>query len=125
MTTENVLHIAGGSLLIGLSLFCANLLLLRTSNRHVYNPLALFFMAEAAAEAPPLIGGIAELQGAHDVARAIWPLNLPAALMLAPLFWLYVRALTTEGSARDVPLKALHAAPALVVLSDGVVAIAR
>ncbi|MEM7487955.1 MAG: helix-turn-helix transcriptional regulator [Pseudomonadota bacterium] len=116
MTTEDVLYIAGGSLLVGLSIFCANLLLLRRSNRHVHGPLALFFLAQAAAEAPLLIGRIAEIQGAHAAARVIWPLNLPTALMLAPLFWLYVRALTTEGRVRDVPLKALHVAPALVGL---------
>ncbi|MEM7641987.1 MAG: helix-turn-helix transcriptional regulator [Pseudomonadota bacterium] len=116
MTQEDILYFAGGSLLVGLSIFSANLLLLRPSHRHVYGPLALFFLAEAATEAPMLIGRIAASQGADAAARLIWPLNLMPALMLAPLFWLYVRALTTEGRARDVSHKALHMAPPLLGL---------
>ncbi len=113
MTSEELLYFGVGSFLIGLSLFCANLLILRQRHRHIHLPLALFFLAEAASSAPLLFDAIAKVYDADDLLRVLTPLNLPFSMMLAPLFWLYVRGLTTEGSYADLRYKVLHAVPAL------------
>lgn len=114
MTSEELLYFGVGSFLIGISLFCAHLLLLRKDHRQVYWPLGLFFLAEAASSAPMVLDAIAEVYGAGDLVRSLGPLNLPFSMVLAPLFWLYVRGLTTEGSYVDLRYKFLHAVPAVI-----------
>ncbi len=100
------------STLAGLCLFCANLLLLRRRDEGVYVPLALLFMFQGLSFSPDLIadaiyGSDAQTSWQIYLNVLISPLDLASPL----LFWLYVRALTTEGPVRAVPGKFWHAAP--------------
>ncbi len=100
------------STLVGLCLFCANLLLLRRRDEGVYVPLALLFLFQGLSFLPDLI---AEAIYGPD-AQTSWQIYLnvlisPLDLASPLLFWLYVRALTTEGPVMVVPGKFWHAAP--------------
>lgn len=103
--------LGSAAFLLGLSLICANLLLLRKTHRRVYLPLALFFVAEAlnccltifsAADGPDTAAVLVKLANA---------ITVPIAMTQAPLFWLYVRALTSEDDEERVRYKMLHLLP--------------
>lgn len=111
MTSAEFLYLVFGSFLVGLSLFCANLLFVQKNHRQVYWPLGLFFVAEAASSVSLVLDAVAQVYDAADLVRILVPLNMPFSLMLAPLFWLYVRGLTAEPGCRDLRHKGLHAAP--------------
>lgn len=113
MTGGELLYFGFGCFLIGLSLFCANLLFLRKRHRQVYWPLALFFVAEVVSSIPMILDAVAEIYDADTLVLWLQPLNLPSSMMLAPLFWLYVRGLTTEGSLSDVRYRFAHLLPVL------------
>lgn len=113
MSSEELLYFGFCSFILGVSIFCANVLLLKKQHRQIYWPLGLFFVAEAASSAPTILNVIATQQGLDNLEIFLMPLNLPFSMMLAPLFWLYVRGLTTEGSFADLKYKVLHAVPAM------------
>ncbi|WP_299781165.1 AraC family transcriptional regulator [uncultured Roseobacter sp.] len=113
MSSEELLYFGFCSFLLGVSLFCANVLLLKKQHRQIYWPLGLFFVAEAASSAPTILNTIGTGHGFDGLIKFLLPLNLPFSMMLAPLFWLYVRGLTTEGSFSDLRYKVLHAIPAI------------
>lgn len=100
---------------VGMCLFCGTLLLPRARGERYSLPLALMF----------LFLGLSALPGVAGV--AFWPqeeirhqtfalelLLLPLELCAPFLFWLYVRALTTEGDPERVERKALHILPVLL-----------
>lgn len=113
MSSEELLYFGFCSFMLGVSIFCANVLLLKKQHRQIYWPLGLFFVAEAASSAPTILNVIATQRGMDEFIMLLAPLNLPFSMMLAPLFWLYVRGLTTEGSFSDLRYKILHAVPAM------------
>ncbi len=122
MTLAEILSSLFTPFSLGVSLFAAHVLLLRRDNRRIYVPLALFFLAQAILElhrllflgallwklSPDLSGLVPAL---HGPMRLLVGLALPAIVSLAPLFWLYVDALTREERApwHQWPL---HFAPA-------------
>ncbi|MBL1435422.1 MAG: helix-turn-helix domain-containing protein [Rhodobacteraceae bacterium] len=100
------------SILTGVCLFCANLLFLRRRDESVYVPLALLFLFQGLSFLPDLV---ADVIYGPDV-QVSWRIYLnvlisPLDLASPLLFWLYVRALTTEGPAVAVPGKVWHAGP--------------
>ncbi|MCG3267880.1 AraC family transcriptional regulator [Yoonia sp. I 8.24] len=100
------------STLAGLCLFCANLLLLRRRDEGVYVPLALLFLFQGLSFLPDLIadaiyGPDAQTAWQIYLNVLISPLDLASPL----LFWLYVRALTSEGPVMPVSCKFWHAGP--------------
>ncbi|WP_417840185.1 helix-turn-helix transcriptional regulator [Tritonibacter scottomollicae] len=130
MTLAEILNALSAPLSLGIALFAAHVLLLRRDNRCIYVPLALFFIAQGVLELHRLLflgalmwklsTDLSDLAPAlHGPMRLLTALTFPALLALAPLFWLYVDALTRETRApwRHWPL---HFAPALFA---GVVAL--
>jgi len=123
MTLAEILNALSAPLSLGIALFAAHVLLLRRDNRRIYVPLALFFLAQAVLElhrllflgalmwklSPDLTGLEPALGGPM---RVLMALTLPAIVALAPLFWLYVDALTRETHTPWRHLR-LHFAPAL------------
>jgi len=110
-----ILMLITQSIIVGLCLFCANLLMLRRRDEVIYVPLALLFLFQALSYLPRVI-----LEGiiAADLSE-IWEFHFQA--VTAPLefaspflFWLYVRALTIEGEVTPVPRKWLHAIPIII-----------
>ena len=89
----------------------------------VYIPLALFFIINALTELPPLF-----MQPAVLASDAFWPrliatAFLPLHLLLAPLFWVYVRTLTAEQQIVWQQTDLRHCVPALVALAAPVIAV--
>jgi AraC-like DNA-binding protein len=113
MTSVDLLIFGSSCLLFGVSLFCANLLLLQ-DRYGICRPLVLFCMIQALLEGlviPMVAGGPALAQVAVALNAVI---ALPLTLMLAPLFWLYVRRLTAEDQDDPIRWKALHLLPILI-----------
>ncbi|WP_284163535.1 helix-turn-helix transcriptional regulator [Frigidibacter sp. SD6-1] len=105
------------ALLLGVSLFCANLLVLRRDHAWVYWPLALFCLIEATMELPIVVEPFLTGAGARDILVRLSMFTLPLAFLLAPLFWLYARGLTSEGDPGDIPFRMLHLVPPGVALA--------
>ncbi|QBY01943.1 AraC family transcriptional regulator [Rhodophyticola sp. CCM32] len=101
---------------LGVALFCANQLFLHQRNQRIYVPLALFF----AAQTINFLVGIIDLlwgQYGYEVMIARWgSITLPATLAQPLLFWLYVRALTSEDGANRIAHKGWHALPLVLSL---------
>ncbi|KHA51283.1 helix-turn-helix domain-containing protein [Sulfitobacter geojensis] len=100
--------------LTGICLFCAHLLMLRRRDPGVYLPLALLFLFQGVST------GFAVLAETYDPANAglLSRINLvTGALEIATpfLFWVYVRALTTEGQAERIPKLRNHIVPIVLV----------
>lgn len=111
MTEPQLLFLGLDAMRIGLALFCANLLFLRRTDREVYWPLGAFFLAEAITTLPLLAehGGLQVAAG--DPVLLLAHLTVPFDMTMAPLFWLYVRGLTSAGRLGDIRYKALHLLP--------------
>ncbi len=97
------------------SLYCANMLLLRQRNQRVYVPLALFFVANALLFLPTFIG---HLWPEPEAMRITWPLaiSMTPLIFLQPFFfWLFVRGLSAEDGVPLIKNKLLHAIPHVMV----------
>jgi len=76
---------------LGISLLAAQLLALRGKHLAVYLPLSLFFVANAMTDISSLVS-VPALALIGGVGMPIFTLALiPLQLLLAPLFWIYVR----------------------------------
>jgi len=100
--------------LTGICLFCAHLLMLRRRDPGVYFPLALLFLFQG------ISTGVAVLTEAYDPSGAgvLSRINLiTGALEIACpfLFWVYVRALTTEGVPERIANLRNHIVPIVFV----------
>jgi len=83
---------------LGQSLLAAHLFVRRVSHSNVYLPLAMFFTANAVVQLCFIIRGSMFL-GADPVSLSLVTLfKLLVELLLPPLFWIYVRELTSEHS---------------------------
>ncbi|MCY1127040.1 helix-turn-helix transcriptional regulator [Frigidibacter sp. RF13] len=116
MTGTALFSFGSSALLFGVSLFCANLLLLRRDHAWVYWPLAIFCLTEAALELPAIIEPFVTSDPARALLMRFSLLTLPLAFLLAPLFWIYARGLTSEGEPGEIPYKLLHLLPAMLAL---------
>ncbi|WP_187428589.1 hypothetical protein ROLI_044900 [Roseobacter fucihabitans] len=102
---------------LGVTLFCTNQLFLHQRHQRVYVPLALFFAAQS------LVGivSIGDLLWGVDGYEAMFArwgsLSVPFTLMQPFLFWLYVRALTSEEEVDRITHKGWHALPLLMSIS--------
>lgn len=100
--------------LVGICLFSAHLLMLRRRDPGVYLPLALLFLFQGIAAGVALFADVVDRSGDGWVSRV----NLmTGALEIAIpfLFWVYVRALTTEGETERIPKLWKHILPIVVV----------
>ncbi|UWR14045.1 AraC family transcriptional regulator [Sulfitobacter sp. M368] len=100
--------------LTGICLFCAHLLMLRRRDPGVYFPLALLFLFQG------ISTGVAVLTEAYDPSGTgvLSRINLiTGALEIACpfLFWVYVRALTTEGVPERIANLRNHIVPIVFV----------
>ncbi|WP_299740772.1 helix-turn-helix transcriptional regulator [uncultured Roseobacter sp.] len=111
MTKAEVFMLGSAAFLLGLSLICANLLLLRKTHRRVYLPLALFFVAEALNCCLTIFSAANGPETAPVLVKLANAITVPIAMTQAPLFWLYVRALTSEDDEERVRYKMLHLLP--------------
>lgn len=105
---------------LGVALFCANQLFLRQRHQRVYILLALFFAVQSLAE---IITIIEYTRPDDDSRRQLlrwFSLAYPVMLAQPLLFWLYVRALTSEDEPSRITHKIWHALP--LVLSICLVA---
>lgn len=96
---------------VGVCLFCAHLLLVRRRDPGVYLPLALFFLFHGSAT---LVLVLTDAAGAAERVGALMRVNTLFALLEIPgpfLFWLYVRGLTSEGDATQIPKLRYHLVP--------------
>lgn len=113
MTFENLDSVIN-VVLTGICLFSAHLLLLRRRDPGVYLPLALLFLFQGTSTGFALLTEVFDPDGTGAMSRV----NLiTGALEIAIpfLFWVYVRALTTEGEMERVPKLWKHIAPIVVV----------
>ena len=106
---SDAFELAIAGMIVGQALLALALLPLSQASVPMRRALALFFAALAAFEAYPLVA-----QAGEQAAVAYFYLSLPAALVIAPALWLYLRAATnalpaTAGSWR-------HLLPALLAL---------
>lgn len=96
---------------VGICLFCANLLLLRRRDPGVYLPLAIFFLFQGISSVLVIFAfGGDEI----DMSAPITKVSIVFGVLeiASPfLFWLYVRALTTEGEMRSVQKLHFHIIP--------------
>tara|TARA_R110002049_G_C9168976_1_gene561695 strand:- start:1483 stop:2709 length:1227 start_codon:yes stop_codon:yes gene_type:complete len=113
MKSAELLHLSFGSFLVGLSLFCANLLFVQKEHRQVYWPLGLFFLSEGISSLTLVLDAVANVYDIREISRYYMPLSMPFAMAQVPLFWMYVRGLTADASHLDIRYKGWHAAPAL------------
>lgn len=113
MKSAELLHLSFGSFMVGLSLFCASLLFAQKEYRQAYWPLGLFFLSQGISSLTLVLDAVANVYDIRQVSRYYLPLSMPFALLQVPLFWMYVRGLTTEASHLDIKYKGWHAAPAL------------
>ena len=113
MKSAELLHLSFGSFMVGLSLFCASLLFVQKEYRQAYWPLGLFFLSQGISSLTLVLDAVANVYDIRQVSRYYLPLSMPFALLQVPLFWMYVRGLTTEASHLDIKYKEWHAAPAL------------
>ncbi|MGB3553832.1 MAG: helix-turn-helix transcriptional regulator [Jannaschia sp.] len=101
---------------LGMALFCANQLFLHQRNQQVYVPLALFFAAQAIGMSFGITVLLSTGYG-YDAIIGRWgSITLPVALVQPLLFWLYVRALTSEDDANRITHKGWHALPLVLAL---------
>ncbi|WP_179379071.1 helix-turn-helix domain-containing protein [Jannaschia marina] len=96
MTSGETLQFAADMFLMGLSAICAIQLFQRQEDRRVYLPLALFFTAQVAILVPTLLDRTIAGSEPALALRLATAASLPIITTMAPLFWLYVRMLTSE-----------------------------
>lgn len=99
------------SFLFGMSGFCANSLLLRGGHRQTNWPLALFFVVQSITLLPILVFKLDAQNSLGFFHLALEFLEVPLTMVQAPLFWLYVRGLTSEYGHRDIRYVPLHIFP--------------
>ncbi|MEO1108057.1 MAG: helix-turn-helix transcriptional regulator [Pseudomonadota bacterium] len=99
---------------IGLCLFCANLLFLRKRDTGVFMPLAALFLIQGLSSLGALI---ADASGSEDEFNLVMRVSVLVVLFdfASPfLFWLYVRALTSEADEAHKPRLRYHL-PAIII----------
>ncbi|MGC1503502.1 MAG: AraC family transcriptional regulator [Sulfitobacter sp.] len=99
------------SFLLGMSGFCANSLLLRRKHRWVNWPLALFFLIQSITLLPIVLVKLDAGNRLGFFHLALEFLETPLTMMQAPLFWLYIRGLTSEDGNRNIRYISLHLFP--------------
>lgn len=116
MTLENVETFAE-VVSVGVCLFCANLLLLRRRDPGVYLPLALLFLFHGVGELVYLLLEANNDAGRISTYETIGFMFAGVLDVAKPfLFWLYVRALTTEGEVPRVPKLHYHIIPIVLIV---------
>lgn len=116
MTLENVETFAE-IVSVGVCLFCANLLLLRRRDPGVYLPLALLFLFHGVGELVYLLLEANNDAGRISTYETIGFMFAGVLDVAKPfLFWLYVRALTTEGEVPRVPKLHYHIIPIVLTV---------
>jgi len=107
------------ALTLGQSLLTASLLFMRVRHSNVYLPLAFFFLVNALAEFCFILRELNGLDGILLYSVEIELVKLLVELMLPPLFWIYVRELTSEYAvgkrAKDLVHFVFPLAPSLVL----------
>ncbi len=93
---EEMLSASISAMMFGLSALSANLLLVRHRNRAVNYPLAAFFLCIAVLQVPEILGLFEPRDGPGSMEDILETLTMPLTVALAPLMWLYARALTEE-----------------------------
>ena len=116
MVSIEVFQLVVVSFILGLSILGANLLFLRDRNRQVCLPLAWFFVAQAFAVLPLIIVALGITDGLNQITILLELSTIPISMTQAPLFWLYVRGLTSETTPEKVPNKILHFLPIVIVI---------
>ncbi|MGB0966989.1 MAG: hypothetical protein ACPGUX_02285 [Halocynthiibacter sp.] len=84
------------AMMFGISAFSALSLWLRFRTQAHGWPIALFFLLLALTLLPLLLSSLVPAPASQRFEFSVEFLEVPLTLLLAPLFWLYVRALTQE-----------------------------
>lgn len=103
--------------ILTLSLFGVNQLLARKTHRSVYRWLAAFLLVNALTEVPNLLELTLSKPGEpSQLVHVLWSLSLPLFLIMPPLLWFYVRAITAGAELGSRHRLAVHYLPALASL---------
>lgn len=102
---------------LGISLFCANQLFLRQRHQRVYLMLILFFAVQSLDETLNIAQFFLKDHGNQRQLARLFSLAYPITLAQPLLFWLYVRALTSEDTAIRISHKVWHAVPFVLSIS--------
>ncbi len=96
MTSIEALQFASDMFLMGMSAICAIQMFQRREDKIIYLPLGLFFVAQVLAILPMLLEQVFTDPEPSLTVRLVIAMSLPVLTTMAPLFWLYVRMLTSE-----------------------------
>lgn len=99
---------------LGQSLLSASVLGLRTSHRQVHLPLAIFFLCMAISGLSGIIDAPAFQTLPKPVLHLTTATSFPIDVLILPLFWFYVRALTSEREQPWSNRDFIHLLPATV-----------
>lgn len=94
---------------LAIIIFSAHLLILRVSERHAYLPLAICLLAIGIVICQPTLASVAK-----PWQPTILIFSLPAILLIAPTFWLYVVGITAETPWQFQDASKRHFIPALI-----------
>ena len=112
--TLDIMNTSISAATFGVCLFCAHLLFLRQRDPGIHLPLALLFLFQGISNVLLVFTfGVDET----DISDPIMKISIIfAALEFASpfLFWLYVRALTSEDDVQDRPRFRFHILPIIV-----------
>ncbi len=104
------------AMVFGISAFCALSLWLRFRTQAHGWPIALFFLVLALTLLPLLMSSLVSDTTNQRFEFSVEFLEVPLTLLLAPLFWLYVWALSQEDHPPFTPWLLLHLIPLGLVL---------
>lgn len=104
------------AMMFGISAFSALSLWLRFRTQAHGWPIALFFLLLALTLLPLLLSSLVPAPASQRFEFSVEFLEVPLTLLLAPLFWLYVRALTQEDPPPFNAWLLLHLIPMGLVL---------
>lgn len=101
---------------LGQSALSASVLVSRVRHRQVYLPLALFFVALSISGASAVLEAPVFQSVPRYIPHLMAGLSFPTDLLLLPMFWFYVRAMTTERASIWARIDLLHLLPAVIGL---------
>ncbi len=113
---ENSFEISLTLFQLGVTMFCANLLLLNRNHRALFLPLALFFVAESIVGATDLL---IEFTGSDQLTKRelLWIGLAASASVCEPfLFWSYVKVLTSENGVEKLRPRGWHYLPFILAV---------
>ncbi len=99
---------------LGVAVFCANLLLLSRNQLSLFLPLALFFVAQTFVSITDVFFVLNDTENQTRMQLAWLGVAVVAAFSQPYLFWIYVKALTSESGQESLKPQGFHILPFLL-----------